>query len=93
MKARTIIGMALAVGSCWPVYKGLAQLAEKDYLAAFLALALAWLVARTGLELVMMADASDAPITRTIAGRRHAQIANHDGSAETAASPDSVHNG
>lgn len=53
---RKFAGVMLAVASCWPVWLGLGRLSERDYLATMLALALAWLLARTGLELLSIGE-------------------------------------
>ena len=60
MNPRSLLGMALAAASCWPIWLGLAALAERDYLACGLGLALAWLMARTGLELLRLQDGGAA---------------------------------
>ena len=49
-----VLGSLCALASCWPVYAGLGAISEKDYLAGLLALGLAWILARTGVELVAM---------------------------------------
>jgi hypothetical protein len=51
MMAKRIVGLLCCVFSCVPVWIGLGALQRADYLAAVLALALAHVLARTGLEL------------------------------------------
>jgi len=53
-----VLGVVLAMVSCWPVYVGLGAISERDYLAGGLALGLAWVLARTGVELVAMTQSS-----------------------------------
>ncbi len=47
-------GAACAVFSFAPIWYGLAAIGRSDYFAALLALILAWIVARTGIELAAM---------------------------------------
>ena len=49
--AKRVVGLLCCMLSCVPVWTGLGALQKTDYLAALLALALAHVLARTGLEL------------------------------------------
>lgn len=64
MNVRVVFGLVLALASCWPVSLGLAALSERDYLATGLALGLAWVLARTGVELVSLHDQGRAQLPR-----------------------------
>lgn len=59
MSATRGLSLLLAAASCWPVWEGLRALSERDYVATALALSLAWLLARTGLELMPLATSGD----------------------------------
>lgn len=48
--------VCLAVASLWPLWRGLASIDAGDYLGAVLALAMAWLLARTAVELAVAAQ-------------------------------------
>ena len=71
MNVRVIIGAVLVLASCWPVYLGLAALAERDYLATGLALGLAWVLARTGVELLAQHDKAQEAVRARSSGDRH----------------------
>ena len=55
-----LVGVLLALAACWPVWRGVAVLAERDYLGCALTLVMAWLLARSGVELIDSADVADA---------------------------------
>lgn len=52
-----ILGGLCALTSCVPVWLGLQTLASGDHLGAALALALAWVLGRTGVELARLGQA------------------------------------
>lgn len=61
MNWRSALGAGLAAGACWPAWHALALIAERDYLAASLALGLVWVLARAGVELTMLAERPPEP--------------------------------
>ena len=54
-------GLLLAIGSCVPVWRGLAALDSGDHLSAVLAFFLAWVLARAGVELTTVAQGGALP--------------------------------
>ena len=63
-----VAGAVCALSSCVPAWHGLAAIAATDYLGAALALGLAWILGRTGVELV--AHAGTAGVDALPAGAR-----------------------
>jgi hypothetical protein len=55
-QAPRVAGALCAVLSFVPIWYGLAAIARSDYFGALLALILAWVLARTGVELAAMGD-------------------------------------
>lgn len=64
MRVEQIAGVGLAIGACVPVWRALSALSEGDYLAAGLGVVLAWILARTGVELLAIADRGATPKDR-----------------------------
>ena len=58
------LGLLVALAACWPVWRGVAALAERDYLGCTLTLVMAWLLARSGVELIESADAASPTATQ-----------------------------
>ena len=56
MTWRHLPGTLCALASCWPVWQAMGALSRSDHLAALIGLGLAWILARTGVELTMLAD-------------------------------------
>ncbi len=55
MNVQRVAGVALALGSCWPVWQALVAVRAGDHLGALIGLLLAWVLARAGLELTSSA--------------------------------------
>lgn len=55
-----VAGVICVLLSCLPAWHGLEAIAQSDYFGATLALGLTWILARTGIELVAMSDATAA---------------------------------
>ncbi len=74
MNLHNAFGFVLITCSCWPVWHGLATLADRDYLATALTLGLAWVLARTGVELVGLGETrSQRPVVRSTVERQSGQ--------------------
>jgi hypothetical protein len=64
MKHADILGFILGAASLWPVANGLAAIDTGDYLGALLALTLAWLLARTAVELIGVGSGDRSGLSR-----------------------------
>ncbi len=53
-----VAGVMCALLSCLPAWRGLAAIAQADYLGALIALGLTWILGRSGVELVALAAAT-----------------------------------